>query len=137
MSYKLSNSSNRRLKGVSPNLIEVVKLALKRTPIDFGIAWMGGLRTAEDQNKLFKEDRSTKDGYEKKSKHQYGEAIDFQPYVNGKLDRSEHNYLIIIGVFFACANELGINIRSGLNWDKDQVFITDQNFQDAPHIEII
>lgn len=34
-------------------------------------------RTAEEQNRLFKEGRSKCDGYKKKSKHQYWLAIDF------------------------------------------------------------
>ncbi len=137
MSYKFSTNSYNRLNTVNDKLIQLCELTLKRSKIDFGIAWMGGLRTAKEQNKLFLDGNSTKDGYKKKSKHQSGMAIDFQPYVNNKLDRSEHNYLIIIGCFFACASELGINIRSGLNWDNDQVFILDQNFQDGGHLELI
>jgi len=123
--------------GLKPEPITLLELMIQRTPIDFAVDWMGGFRTANQQNKLFLDGSSTKDGFIKLSKHQSGEAFDFIPYINGKIDRSEYNYLIIIGVAFSCASELGLKIRSGLNWDQDQIFMKDQSFQDAPHIEIL
>lgn len=137
MNYRFSKTSYDRMKGLKPEPIALLELMIKRTPVDFGVDWMGGFRTPKQQNELFLKGNSQKDGYENKSKHQSGEAFDFIPYVNGIIDRSEHNYLIIIGVAFACASELGLDIRSGLNWDRDQIFMKDQNFQDAPHIEIL
>lgn len=135
--FSLSMLSYSRLRGVDRKLIALVELAIQRTPIDFGIAYMGGRRTDEQQNMLYREERSQKDGYNTVSKHQLGEAVDFLPYINGKPDMGKENHLIIIGVFFACANEMGITIRSGANWDRDQEFLTDQNFDDLPHIELV
>jgi peptidoglycan L-alanyl-D-glutamate endopeptidase CwlK len=136
--FHLSNLSLRRLEGVDPGLARLVKKAIKRTPVDFGVAWLGGLRTAQQQHSSYVKGYSKKDGYKKKSKHQSGLAVDFLPYVNGRPDTdTRENYLIIIGVLFAVAAEMGINIRSGANWDRDQEFLTDQDFDDLPHIELV
>ena len=138
MSFEFSKLSLRRMDKVDPEMVKLAHLMLKRTPVDFGIAWMGGYRTAEQQNERFKANASSKDGYVKRSKHQDGLALDFLPYINGRPDPdNEKHYLIIIGVAFACAAELGIKIRSGSNWDMDGEFITDQKFDDYPHIEKI
>ena len=51
--FKLSKTSLERLEGVDEELVAIVKRAITITPIDFGIPWMGGLRTIEDQRKLF------------------------------------------------------------------------------------
>jgi peptidoglycan L-alanyl-D-glutamate endopeptidase CwlK len=40
---------------------------------------MGGVRTAEDQNAIFKEGNSKCDGYKKESYHQSGNALDIIP----------------------------------------------------------
>jgi hypothetical protein len=135
--YKLSNISKKRLQGVDAKLVQLVELALSVSPVDFGIAWMGGVRTKEEQKSLYNKGVTTKDGYKNRSKHQDGKAIDFLPYVNGQVNQDEKYYLIVIGVMFAAASQLGINIRSGANWDMDGEFITDQNFKDLPHIELI
>lgn len=137
MEFYLSNLSYRRLEGVDPRLIELAEEAIKRTPVDFGIAWMGGKRTPKEQHELYLAGNSHKDGYRKKSKHQSGHAIDILPYVNGEVDMTRENYLIVIGVFFAVAHDLGIEIRSGANWDRDAEFLTDQDFDDLPHIELV
>jgi peptidoglycan L-alanyl-D-glutamate endopeptidase CwlK len=140
MEYTLSNLSRSRLEGVDNKLKTLVDLAIYRTPVDFGIAWMGGKRTAEEQNRLFKKGVSKKDGYNKKSKHQGGKAVDILPYLNGKPvigKQAKKYYLIIIGVMFSCASELQIKIRCGANWDMDQEFLSDQSFDDLPHIELI
>ena len=76
MTFKLSERSLSRAEGVNLKLINLILLAIRRTPIDFGVAWMGGLRTEEQQNQLFREGYSQCDGYEKISKHQSGNAID-------------------------------------------------------------
>jgi len=51
------------MANVDSRLIYLAEQVIKITPVDFGIAWMGGYRNAEEQNKLFKNDNSTKDGY--------------------------------------------------------------------------
>lgn len=139
--FKFSKTTIRRFKDVDERLVILFKYALKRSPIDFGVAYMGGFRTGEEQHELYMADKSTKDGYLEKSKHQFGEALDFIPYVGGKHlitgKNAERYYLIVIGVLFACAAQLGIRVRSGANWDKDEYWVEDQTLIDYPHIELI
>ena len=37
---------------------------------------------------------------------------------------------------FAAANELGLTLRSGMDWDMDSEYLIDQTFNDYPHFEI-
>lgn len=135
-----SANSLRRQEGVSDRMIAVFDLALKYSPVDFGIAWRGGLRTAEQQYELFLSGKTTKDGYDKKSRHQYGEALDFIPYVKGQylLPSVYHNkyYFLIIGAIHAAAAELDIPVRFGANWDGDEIWVDDQKFDDYGHVEL-
>ena len=137
MGYTFSHISKERLSGVDSRLKKLFELAITRTPVDFGISWMGGLRTEEEQHELFLAGKSTKDGVTKKSKHQVGLAVDFIPYVNGHYTYEDKYHFIIIGVIFACADELGVKIRSGGNWDGDDTWVDDQSLKDLPHIELI
>ena len=136
MDFKLSERSLFRMTNVNQNLVNVILFAIRRTPIDFGIAWMGGMRTPEEQNKLFKDGYSQCDGYEKLSKHQTGDAIDLNVFVNGKYVNNNEMMCIVAGVMFSCASELDIKIRWGLDWDSDGD-IRDTGFRDIYHFELI
>lgn len=136
MNFSLSDRSLQRISGVNPKLINLALLAIKRTPIDFGIAYLGGLRTEAEQNQLFKEGYSKCDGYEKISKHQMGNAIDVNVFVGSKLVDNKEMLCVVAGVFFACASELNINIRWGLDWNKNGD-IRDNQFNDIYHFELI
>lgn len=135
--YQFGTTSKERLATCHEDLQKVMNLAIKRSPIDFGIAC--GHRSIQDQKKAFDEGKSKIDGITKKGKHNYSPslAVDTYAFVNGKASWEVHHLCIIIGVVFSCADELGISIRSGANWDQDGEFITDQKFQDLPHFELI
>lgn len=134
--FKLSKTSLDRLIGVDDKLIQLANMAISISPVDFGIAYDGGIRTADKQKELFSKGYSKLDGVKNKSKHQLGKAFDFIPYVNGKVNTDKHYYYMIISAMFIAADILDIKIRSGANWDSDDEFITDQTFQDLPHIEL-
>jgi len=135
MAFKLSNRSLRRMAGVNQKLVNIVELAIQRTPIDFGVAWMGGLRTAEEQNQLFKDGYSKCDGYEIHSKHQLGNAVDLNVFVGSKFVENKEMLCVVAGVMFACADELNINIRWGGDWDSDSD-LRDNKFNDLYHYEL-
>jgi len=135
MNFKLSERSLERAKDVNPKLINLILLAIRRTPIDFGVAWMGGKRTAEEQNQLFKEGYSQCDGYEKLSKHQSGDAIDLNIFVGSKLVENKEMLCVVAGVMFSCANEMNINLIWGLDWNSNGD-IRDNKFNDMYHFEI-
>jgi peptidoglycan L-alanyl-D-glutamate endopeptidase CwlK len=135
--FKLSRRSYDRLTGVDQRLIFLCEKAIKVCPVDFGTAFEGGRRTADNQNQLFKNGHSTKDGYSELSKHQTGQAFDFIPFLNGTPDLSEHYYFMVISCLFTCAKELEITIRSGANWNQDDEWKTGQKFLDLGHIELM
>lgn len=136
MKYKLSERSLTRAKDVNIKLINLILLAIRRTPIDFGVAYQGGKRTAEEQNQLFKEGYSKCDGYEILSKHQSGDAIDLNVFVGAKVVENKEMLCVISGVMFACAEELNMEIRWGLDWNKNGD-IRDNIFNDQYHFELV
>jgi peptidoglycan L-alanyl-D-glutamate endopeptidase CwlK len=126
--YKLSNRSRSRLDGINPVLIEIVEEAIKDSPFDFGIPQSGGLRTAEDQNKLFNQKVSKCDGYDKKSYHQSGNAFDIYAYVNGRASWETKHLKPIAEHILNVANEcFNVELTWGGNWP---------NFKDLPHFQI-
>ena len=134
--FKLSRRSYDRLTGVDQRLIYLADEVIKITPIDFGIAYLGGRRTAEEQNQLFLDGNSQKDGMTDLSKQQLGQALDILPFVNGKVNLDEWSYAMILSAFYIKAKELEIKIRFGANWNGDNIWIKGQSFIDLPHIEI-
>jgi len=134
MTYRFGRSSIAKLNTVEDKLQIVMKEAILHSPIDFGI--ISGLRTAEEQNKIFFRGASQRDGYVKVSKHQSGLAIDFACYEEGKLTWEGRYYYAVVGVILSTADRLGYDLRSGSDWDMDGNF-SDQTFDDLGHIEII
>lgn len=86
MAYTFGERSNQRREGVNPLLIECSDRALSESRYDMTIPWMGGVRTAEEQNEIFKAGNSKCDGYDKLSYHQpeaspgpWSDALDVIP----------------------------------------------------------
>jgi peptidoglycan L-alanyl-D-glutamate endopeptidase CwlK len=125
--FNFSNKSLARMSGVNYQIIEVAKLALAISSIDFGIPRHGGLRTAEEQQQLFNDKSSQLDGTIKKSYHQSGMALDVFAYVDGKASWDECHLTIIAAAMLEAANRLSVNMRWGGHWT---------NFRDMPHFEV-
>jgi peptidoglycan LD-endopeptidase CwlK len=121
MTYKLSEKSLERLKGVHPDLVKVVKKAIELTPIDFRIT--EGLRTRERQAYLVKKGASRT----MRSRHITGHAIDFVALPNGVVSWDFPLYTRIADAFKKAASELGVPIVWGGDW---------KSFRDGPHIEL-
>ncbi|WP_237583150.1 M15 family metallopeptidase [Photobacterium halotolerans] len=112
--------------GVDSRLKAVVSRALELSPYDFTIT--SGKRSAAEQNALYKKKASQLDGYNKKSKHQLGLAVDFMAYdENGKGTWDWKYYDAVSQAFKQAANELGVAITWGGDW---------VTFKDGPHIEL-
>lgn len=126
--FKLSKRSKRHLEDVNPILVEVVLRALEISKVDFGIPVSGGYRTAVQQNALFKAGKSQIDGYNRSSKHQFGDAIDVFAYVDGKATWDEDSLTHVATAMLAAASELGVKLRWGGHW---------RSFVDMPHFEVI
>lgn len=126
--YQYSQRSIQNMSGINIDLRRVADRAIQITKIDFGIPETGGVRTAEQQNALHKSGASPFcDGYENRSKHQDGNALDFYAYVDGKASWEPEHLAQVACAFLQAANELGIKIKWG------GLF---KSFVDQPHIEI-
>ena len=125
--YKLSKRSERHLSGVNPLLIDVVKLALTLTKIDFGIPATGGLRTAQQQQALYRQEKSQCDGILKLSNHQSGNAVDVFAYVDGNASWDFDDLAEVATAILSAASKLKLPLTWGGHWVR---------FVDAPHFEI-
>ena len=120
MGFKLSQRSLSKLVGVHPKLVEVVKLAITKSPLDFSIS--EGLRTVERQKELVAQKKSQT----MKSRHLVGEAVDICVLLDGKANWDFDNYRIGANVFKDCAAELAVKITWGGDW----------KMLDGPHFQI-
>lgn len=112
--FEFGDTSLRRLKYVDDRLIELLNTAIKVSTIDMTIPWMGGKRSAEEQNKLFKDGVSRCDGYDKKSYHQSGLAVDVAPFVNGKQGEQNNDAFFSVSTVQAAYNAIFDGLRTDL-----------------------
>ena len=115
MSFKLSNRSLEKLKGVNENLVQVVKRAIELTKVDFGVVY--GLRTVEEQEKLVAAGKSQT----MKSKHLEGRAVDLMAYVDGKGCWELNVYDDLCDAMKAAAKELSVPIKWGAAWSEGDI----------------
>lgn len=128
MSFKLSQKSIENMSGVDPRLIRIAEMAIAITRIDFGIPADGGIRTAARQNELFKAGKSKLDGFNKKSEHQSGKALDFYAFVDGKASWEHEHLAQVAAAFLQSASMLGYKLNWGGLW---------KSFLDMPHVQLV
>lgn len=135
MIYKLSKGSLLHSEGVDSRLIRVRDYAIQRTIIDFGIPKFGGKRTVEDQQWLFSRVPSITqiDGTNDISDHQTGFALDFFPYVRGKVSYKIAHCALVVAAFLEGGSRLGIQLGWGGFWGGGPYV---EGFTDMPHIYI-
>ncbi len=135
MGFVLGSRSLERLKGVDPRLVNVVKLAISLSEIDFSV--LEGVRTLARQRELYAQGR-TKPGkivtWTMKSKHIEGKAVDLIPYPIDWNDLVKFNK--IAAAMFRAAKQLGIKIRWGADWDGDGK-PREKGETDSPHFELV
>lgn len=138
--YKLSKRSLNRLKGINPVLFAIVVDSIKDSPYDFGIPEFGGLRTPEEQNKLYYKGVSQLDGYVKESYHQSGNAFDIYGYVEGKATWDKYILESIANHIKKVAKgRYNVNLIWGGDWDNDGIRVDkdpDEKFFDGAHFQI-
>ena len=121
MSFQLSEKSLRRLDGVHPDLVKVVKRAIEITPVDFVV--IEGLRTKARQVYLLDAGKSrTMNSY-----HLTGHAVDIAPIVDGQVSWAWKHYYPLADAMIEAAKELNVKIEWGGRW---------KTFPDAPHWQI-
>jgi len=134
MGFVLGSRSLERLKGVDPRLVNVVKLAISLSEIDFSV--LEGVRTLARQRELYAQGR-TKPGkivtWTMKSRHIEGKAVDLIPYPIDWNDLVKFNK--IAAAMFRAAKQLGVKIRWGADWDGDGK-PREKGETDSPHFEL-
>ena len=147
--YPYSESSLKKLIGVHPLMVDFAfELA---NVLDSKLIY--GIRSDHEQHQLFLEDKSSKDGYVKKSEHQpkedgYGYALDILPLpkgVNMYLDdgtEDDLRWAQFDGLCHGIAYKLGITIRTGFKWRSNIMDSLarpqrDNTLPDGNHVELI
>ena len=155
--HNLSSRSKANLVGVHPDLVRVVELALKKSEVDFMVvegvrsretmlAYYGKGRTAQEclakgvparyaqptakkvtwlNNPLMSNHRIMADGY--------GHAVDLLP---APYDwKNPKDFDKMAKAMFEAAEELGVSIRWGADWDADGK-PRERGETDSPHFEL-
>jgi len=142
MGYSLSRTSKGRLDSCHNDLKIIINEAIKLSRIDFGVA--EGYRSVERQKELFDEGKSRIDGINKRGMHNYSPslALDVYAYWGGKAQWDSESLCYIGGLITSTADRLlregkiTKTVRWGGNWDRDDVIVHDQSFDDLPHFEL-
>lgn len=121
MSFRLSERSLKRLAGVHPRLVALVREAAALSPVEFMVT--EGLRTPERQAALVRAGASRT----RRSRHLTGHAVDVAALVDGQVRWDWPLYPRIAGAFKAAAARQGTAIVWGGDWPR---------LRDGPHFEL-
>jgi len=136
--YSFGTKSELSLSTCDFALQNIARQALAFGLMDFMV--IEGYRTDEKQHEYFLNGSSKVDAGNPAAKHNIkplSKAFDAVPYVNGNLSWNKLHCCVLAGIILAIATKLGYKIRWGGNWDMDGEPITDQDFQDLVHFELI
>lgn len=132
--FKFGKASLKKLENVHFLLQKLAKEVIIRVEyVDFAIIW--GYRDKATQDSAYRTGHSGKKWPNSKHNKLPSLAIDIAVYKDGKLSWDPIYYYYLAGVFFTVANELGIKIRWGGNFDGDSDF-KDQKLYDLGHYEL-
>lgn len=121
MPFKLSSRSLGRLAGVHDDLVSVVERAIQITEVDFTV--LEGLRSQSRQKELFAAGATTT----MNSRHLTGHAVDLGAWVTGGIRWDWPLYHKIAAAMKQAADELGVAIEWGGDWES---------FKDGPHFQL-
>lgn len=122
MKWIFSQRSERTLKGVHPDLVQVVRRALELSSVDFVV--IEGLRSTIRQRELL-ELGATKT---LNSRHLTGHAVDIVPLINGNVPWDDWSAFEQVSVAMKlAAKELNITLIWGGDWTS---------LRDGPHFEL-
>jgi len=127
MGFQLGKNSMKNMENIDDRLIDIAELAIKLSPIDFGIPSNGGFRSTQDQAELYASGKSKCDGTTNKSYHQTGKALDVFAYDDGKASWDTLHLTTIATAMLQSASQLGIELQWGGLW---------RSWQDLPHFQI-
>ena len=125
MGFSLSSRSLKKLEGIDETLIEVVKEAIQLTKVDFGVTF--GLRTVEEQQKLFDSGRSQT----MKSKHLDGRAVDLVAYFGSDISWELNIYDDICDAMAEAARRNTLALKWGAAWSEGDIRMYTGTAEDA------
>ncbi len=128
--FLFSKTSLSKLETCHPDLQKIFNEVIKQ----YDCTVIEGYRAPERQNQLYHLGQSKLKGGQSKHNKKPSLAVDVAPYPIrwNELERFYH----FGGYVKAVANNLGITIRWGGDWDCDGEF-ADQTFFDLPHFELL
>lgn len=115
MTFHLSQRSLDNLEGVNPQMVAVVKLAITKTKIDFGV--IEGVRTIERQRELVAAGASKT----MNSKHIGGNAVDLMAYIGSRSSWELNLYDDIADAMSEAGRELNVPIKWGAAWTVNDI----------------
>lgn len=127
--FSFGDSSRKHLSEVHPHLVRLAERALELSPIDFSI--IDGLRTMAEQREYVRTGASKT----LNSRHLTGHAVDFAPWINGRIRWEPEPFKPIVRAFILASDELSIPMRSGWDWDRDRDFGEPGEY-DMGHVEL-
>jgi len=123
--FKLSEASLKKLEGVDPKLVSIVKRAIELTKIDFKVT--EGVRTIATQKKYVAAGKSqTMD-----SRHITGDAVDLVAYVGSKISWEINLYDDIADAMKQAAKEQGVSLKWGAAWNIPDITAWNGTMEDA------
>lgn len=131
--YAFSKRSREQLNTCHPKLVQVLEAAIKK--IDFSV--IEGHRGEAEQNRAFAEGKSRLRWPNSKHNKMPSEAVDIWPYpFKPEYWNQIEVWENLAKVVLECAEELGIKIRWGGDWNQNGDW-RDEKFIDGPHFELV
>ena len=120
MSFRLSQRSLSRLNGVHPDLVAVVKQAIKTTRVDFGVTQ--GLRTIKQQREYVRIGKSQiMTSKHLRQRDGYSHAVDVVAYIGSNISWELNLYDDIADAFADAGKKLGVSMRWGAAWNVPDI----------------
>lgn len=128
-----SERSKKTLETAHPKLRQVFEEVVKT--IDCTV--LHGYRNQEDQDRCFEMGTSKLKWPNSKHNNFPSLAVDVAPYpIDWSQDKGAKRFYLFAGYVKRVAQEMGIKIRFGGDWDGD-FDLKDQNFFDLDHFELV
>ena len=127
---RFGNRSQQNLATCDQRLQDVFNEVIKH----WDCSVIDGHRDEETQNRYYDEDRSKVWWPNSKHNSYPSRAADVVPY---PIDWDDwERFYAFSGFVLGVASQMGINMKSGLDWDMDRDF-NEHTFKDSPHFELV
>ena len=128
--YKFGKKSLEKLQTCHPDIQKICNELIKMMDVTV----LEGVRSQERQAELVAQGKSkTMNSKHLKQADGFSHAVDLAPYPIDWEDGKRFMYMQ--GMIRGIAQQMGIEIRSGVDWDSDGQ-VKDQSFSDGPHFEL-